>query len=213
MECIRQLWHSGTVGLSVDDQQVYSWAPRIKQVAKTVARDSPDSEQDDLEQSMWVALITQETNGKPLDPDSEYATSALYYVARSQALNDRRDALRLSSQYAYRTKDVRVLLEVYFDRSEWGSAVTPEDAASELGNVGLEMSSDLSRAWDRLTWSHKVLIFSAFALGEKVDSKKLSSAVSRMCDIINEYQPSKRDGLGTREILSNGQARTLLEEQ
>lgn len=196
----------------MERDEVLQWAPKVAQAARSVARDSPDSDYEDLQQAIWVALLTQQQKGKLLDIDAKHATSALYYAARQQAFSDRRVALARSCQYAYRTSDVRKLLKTFFEKDEWENAETPEDAVSELGNAGVEMSSDLSRAWDLMTYPHKVLIFCSFGLNEKVDSKKLSLAISRMCDIINTYKPGRREGLGSRTVMSNVQAGSTIEE-
>lgn len=198
----------------MNDAQYEEWKPLVQRAARNVSRDFPDSETADLEQTIWEGLLLHQAKGKLMDPEAEYAETALIFLAKSQASVERKNHLTVSSQYAYRTADVRKLLETYFDRRDWYHAEIPEDAYSELGSVALEMSTDLSRAWDVLTRPHKTLIFLRFGLRHDVDSKKLSRAISRMADILNTYQPPKRaGGPGARKVLSNAHSNFIIANQ
>ena len=186
---------------------ILDWEPLIWRVAQSTVRDFPDSTPDDIAQEIWVGLLEAQQRGEMLSIDEKHAESGLYYLAKTAGSKERKQHLTMSPQYSYRTKDVRELLHTFFDRRDWESAQVPEDAESELNDVGLEMSSDLSRAWDKLSRPHKVLIYCHFVKNEKQDSKKLSKAISRMADIINTYQPkSQREGTGTRRVWSNARA-------
>lgn len=192
----------------MDEKEVLEWAPLVDKVARTTCRDFPDSDLEDIQQAIWEALLTAQEKGKLMTRDEQYAESALFYAAKTAAWRERKEHLTISPQYGYRTEDVRGLLQTYFSKEDWVNARVPEDAVSELGNVGLEMSTDLSRAWKRLTNPHKVLIFAHFGLRESVDSKKLSRAISRMADILNTYQPQGRhNGPGRRKVINNVSAR------
>lgn len=197
----------------MNENDVLAWDEMVKRVARNVARDFPDTEREDLEQDLWLELILAEQKavdkGIGFTPEGRHSESALYYAAKELAVKTRKQHLTISTQYAYRTSDVRALLKTFFSKEEWLEANTPEDAISELGSVGMEMSSDLSRAWDLLYISHKVVIFRYFGLHEKVDTKKLSSAISRMADILNQYQPARRAGVGTRKIISSATAKYI----
>lgn len=187
-----------------------SWSASVRRIATAVARDYPDTETEDLEQSLWEGILLAQQSGEMTDPTDVKADQNLYYIARLAAWNERKQHLTISSQYGYRTSDVRALLKTFFDRENWYDATTPEDAYSELGSVALEMSADLSRAYDKLETNQKVLIFQSFALNEKVDSKKLSRVISRMADIINTYQPGKRvEHPGGRRLVSSTLAKHI----
>lgn len=193
--------------MSMDEQEALAWSRLIDKVAHGAARDFPDSSIEDITQALWITLLESQSRGKLLDTEEEYAESALWFAAKSAAWKERKEHLTISPQYGYRTSDIRGLLENFFNREEWMNSYTPEDAESELGDVGLEMQSDLSRAWDRLKPQYKVLIFTRFGLKENVDSKKLSRAISRMADILNTYQPPRRhNGPGRRKVISNARA-------
>ena len=199
----------------MDDEQYYQWEEAINRVARNTAKDFPDSNVEDLVQEIWVGLLEEIQKDPSLSIYDKYAESGLYFLAKSAAWRERKEHLTISTQYGYRTKDVRALLETFFDRESWGEAITPDDAASELNDVGLEMSSDLSRAWDILSYPHKVLIFKQFGLKEKQDSKKLSKAISRMADIINTYHYGlrKNPGPGARRVITNSGARATIQNE
>jgi len=198
----------------MDDETYYQWQEAIERVARNTAKDFPDSDVDDLVQEIWVGLLEEIQKDPSLSIYDKYAESGLYFLAKSAAWRERKEHLTISTQYGYRTKDVRALLETFFDRESWGEAITPDDAASELNDVGLEMSSDLSRAWDILSYPHRVLIFKQFGLKEKQDSKKLSKAISRMADIINTYHHGlrKKEGPGARRVITSAHAQAVVQE-
>lgn len=188
----------------MDSEEVKQWGDRIDRIADQVAADFPDALADDLAQSMWEGLLREQAKGKMLDWNALNMVSALRFMARTAAWEERKNHLSLSSQYNYRTTDVRHLLETFFERSEWEGACVAQDAVSELNFDGVEMSADLSRAWDLLTRPQKTHILLYFGFRQKVDSKKLSAAIKRMADILNDYQPIKNHvGVGNRRIVSN----------
>lgn len=195
----------------MEDKEVIAWGKLIDKVAHGTARDFPDSNIEDLQQALWVALLEAQQKGHLITIDEQYAESALWYAAKTSAWSERKQHLTITPQYGYRTSDVRQLLENFFDREEWVGTWSPEDAESELGDVGLEMQTDLSRAWDRLKTPQKVTIYYHFGLKETVDSKKLSRAIARMADILNTYQPQRRpNGPGRRTVISNAHANYLI---
>lgn len=197
--------------MSMNEEEVLGWHRLIDKVAHGTARIFPDSTIEDLTQSLWVALLEAHEKNRWLTPDEKYAESGLWYAAKTAAWRERKQHLTISSQYGYRTEDIRTLLENFFDREEWAGTWTPDDAESELGDVGLEMQADLSRAWDRLKTPQKVIIYYHFGLKESVDSKKLSRAIARMADILNSYQPQRRpNGPGRRTVIGNAHANYLI---
>lgn len=200
------------------EEEYKLWLPLVERASRTIVGDFPDSEYDDLVQATWEGLLEAQSKGKLLDPEHEFALSALRYIAKAAAWGERKEHLTRSAQYSYRTKDVRNLFKTFFgSRADWTHAIVPQDAESEF-NVGMEMSSDLSRAWDKLPHHYKVYIFSEFALGEPQDSKRLSRALARAADILNTYQPKSKIGPTTggrngRRVITNANARYLIGHQ
>lgn len=184
----------------------YEWKEMVEFVARMICRQSPDSEVEDITQTLWEGLIKAQRKGKLMSPEEKYARSSLFFLGRTQAEIDRKNALIISPQYHYRTADVRLLLETFFDRENWYEATYPEDAESELGHPALECSADIARGWKRLRRPDQVVIFKRFALNEPVDSAKLTRACQRLADEINRYERRRFDGPGTRRVLSNAQA-------
>lgn len=195
----------------MDEQEAVAWNRLIDRVAHGICRDFPDSNVEDIQQTLWVEVLKAQAAHKWLSPDTQHVASGLWFAGKKAALLERKEHLTISPQYGYRTRDIRTLLENHFNREEWVDCWTPEDAESELGDVGLEMQSDLARAWRRLSRPHKVLLFVKFALKESVDSRKLSKALERMADILNSYQPQRRpNGPGRRTVISNAHAAYLI---
>jgi hypothetical protein len=196
----------------MNEYQIDEWMPLVKQAAKAVANDFPDSEQADLEQACWEGLLRYQRRGKLLAPDESYSHSTLRFLAKTVASRTRAEHLTISPQYAYRTSDITDLLGYFFEPEYWSHMPVPEDAESELGNVGMEMGADLSRAWDNLTLEDKRTIFSKFALGDRVDPKRLSRVVGRMAKFLNEYQPPQHGHTGSRKVITNATARYIISD-
>lgn len=197
----------------MNDDEVAEWSQLIWPVARITARDFPEAEAEDIFQDVWIILMERQAAGKLLDINGDYVRTALFFAAKEAAWNERKQHLTISSQYGYRTSDIRNLFETFFNREDWYSAKVPEDAESEF-NVGVEMSSDLSRAWDQLSRPYKTLIYQRFGLGLTVDSKKLSKALSRAADILNNYETRHRPpGPGNRRVVTNAHASYLLAVQ
>jgi len=196
------------------DEQEDLWNAMITRISKATCRDFPDSDPEDIAQEMWLKLCKGWNKGVFLDPTTRLAESEMWYAAKAAAWKERTEHLVITTQYSYRTKDVRQLLETFFDKESWMEAQIPEDAESELGNVALEMSADLSRAYDHLNKDYKILILRHFGLKEKFDAatkKKLSKAIARMAEILNTYGGVTHvGGPGARRTLSNNHAQYLI---
>jgi len=190
------------------------WLPLVKQAAKYIASHFPDSEVEDLEMACWDGLLVYQSKGKLMSPDEQYAKSTLYFIAKTIASQARAEHLTISPQYAYRTEDITSLLEYFFEPSLWSTEMPyPEDAESELGNVGMEMGADLSRAWDVLTYDDRLLIFRRYAMQDmQTDRRKVSRAVGRMAQFLNNYQPPKEGRTGNRKVITNSHARAIVND-
>lgn len=200
-------------------EEVDEWTRLIKKAASAVARDFfAHHIIEDIEMAAWEALMLAQSKGKLMTPHDDHASSVLYYAAKSAAWDERKERLMLSPNYAYRTKDVRKILRTFFYKTTWPDAFVPDDARSlRAGNDGLELSSDVACAWDRLDVDYRRLIFRAFACGEDMDlptQKKLSHAVTRMADILNSYVPNaSTHAVGSRRVVTNAHARHLVESE
>lgn len=199
------------------DEEEDLWNEMTTRISKAVCRDFPDSDWEDIYQSMWIRLVKYWNAGKLTSPEDKYSESEMWFAAKAAAHKERTEHLVISPQYGYRTKDVRALLDTLFDHESWMDAQVPEDAVSELGCVALEMSADLSRAYDKLNEDYKQLVFRFFALREEFDAptkKRLSKAIARMAEILNTYDGvTFVGGPGARRTLSNSFAEHIIREQ
>lgn len=198
----------------MNDKEVRDWESLINRVASSAGR-KYDMDQEDLGQDLWVYLLKAQAEGGMEDPQAENAEGNLWWICKTLAEKERSEHLTVSVQYAYRMHNVRMLLETFFDHEDWPRAHTPEDAKSELGAVGVEMSSDLSRAWNKLSTAHKTVIFSWFGLKnyDTVDRKALTRAIRRMTDVLNTYQGKPPGVVGKRTVISNTRAAGIIRRQ
>ena len=182
-------------------------------VARYICRGFPDVEFEDCKQHCWETLLVLQSKGKCEDPDDKFAKSTLRYRATEWAEDQRRQHLTISVQYAYRTKDVAKLFETFFDRGCWENAKTPDDAISELGSTPVEMSSDLSRAFDKLPKKYQGILAREYVFKdlETVEERRLLSRVlGRTADLLNQYHGHQKVG---RKAISNAHAQFIIDTQ
>lgn len=194
----------------MSEDLISQWADSVKKTAVFVCRDFPDVEKEDLSQHLFMKLLENQQYLK--SPDEQGATTLLIKWGRQYAWDQRKEHLMLTSQYSYRTSDVRHILETVFDRRDWNGMKVPEDAKSEFNDVFLEMSTDVKRAWESLGHTQKKIIFKRYALGEVPelggDRTRLSRAVGALTDKLNFYQRQpNRDYEATRKVITNANAR------
>lgn len=206
---------SASQGMTMTSEEYAEWDELIGRAARSMNREYHYIEVDDLKQELWVEVLLAIEKGKPdtlLSPAAKNCQSALRFKAKSLAEKQRKQHLTISSQYAYRTRDVRKLLKTFFDRRQWMNAETPDDAQSEQGgNVKLEMSSDLSRAWDKLHPNYKALIWQEHVGGgvEREMRWKLTRSYQKMADLVNSYVPM--DEKVGRRAISNSAAQAVIQ--
>jgi len=181
------------------------------EVARWITRGFPNVEYEDCKQECWATLLVLHSKGKCEDPTDPFVKSTLRYRATDWADDQRKQHLTISVQYAYRTKDVAKLMETFFDLRCWEDAKTPDDGMSELGSVPVEMSSDLSRAFDKLPKKYQGVLAREYVFHElkTVDERRLLSRVlGRMADLLNEYHGHQKVG---RKAVSNARAKAILD--
>lgn len=192
------------------------WKDSINRTASFVCRDFPDVEKEDVRQELYVFVLKNQAKLK--SPEYQGATTALTKAAKAYAWDQRKQHLQLSSQYSYRTSDIKAILESVFDARDWNSVSVPDDAKSEFNDVFLELNCDIKRAWESLGHSQKKIIFERYALGQSPEdaagAKRLSRAIEKLTDTVNWYQkPPDRDYTGTRKAITNANARYILGNQ
>lgn len=197
-----------------------TWSPIAKRIAKSVAYDYPDVEAEDLEQDLYVKILSLGWQ----NPDDQSVVPILRKTAKDQAAKERAEHLIQSPQYSYRTSDVRRILKRVFD--DWvssssftntddeGAALPNHDHTVDYDDLLVEYS-DVKRAWEMTPLHYRKVIFERYALNWEFDSageRKVQRAVARLTDCLNTYQPrSRHDGPGSRREISNARARFLID--
>lgn len=193
------------------------WEDIVAKTSRFVARDFPDVSSDDLFQDLMMYVLS---NKNLRNPDGEHVASGLYKRCVKFAWEYRKQSLYLTSQYSYRTSDVRKILETLFDYRDWTHSFLPDDARSLSDDDRLVVNSDVKRAYETLSEIYQVSIFKRYALKQiptaTGDKERLRRAVERMADYLNFYKsvtPRSHEGPGSRRVISNATARYIIEGQ
>jgi len=182
----------------MDTKEVNLWDEEIHKIARWLCREHPDVEFEDIKQDLWVVLLFFQEKGKLLELDDKYLRTTLRYRGTAICNKYRQQHLTISSQYGYRTKDVRNLFETFWFYEDWMTAELPDDALNvdaERRHIrqeeGIHLSADLSAAFDKLTDEYKAIIYKEFRQSEDLDKNervKLSKALHRTAEILNTYR-------------------------
>jgi len=201
----------------MSDDFTSEWMELARRVARFTAVDFPDIEADDIEGKLLVFLAEKKLFDR--DPSSDGFAYALNRKAHYFAWQERKEHLQISPQYAYRTRDISMLLENLFDYTRWPDAQVPEDAKSfenSLATDGIEMTSDMSWAYSHLPENYRRAIFCRYALRVipargSSEAKTLNRAKARMAEVLNTHFRPQHAGPGARTVVSNAQARYRLD--
>lgn len=185
----------------------------IDTVSKTVAKDYPDIDWEDLRQEL-VMFVVQHGKSIKLKDEGGNPRWLLERVAQTVAKRERTQHLILTAQYAYRPSDVKTVLETAFFPEQRENVTVPEDAVSLDGIDSLQISSDVLAAYDLLKPELKEVIFRRYALNqipsnETYERKKLNKAVNELTFRLNTYRGHLRD---RRTVFSNARARATLSD-
>lgn len=198
-----------------NEDKALLWKDTAKRAAKFVAKDFPEVDAEDLEQDLLVYILGNERLTDPEDDDYSYYN--LLRVTRSLAWDYRKQHLTLT-QYAYRTTDVKRILETYFDSREWLNPLSMDMQSVSLADK-MVVHSDIGYAYDRLKPNAKREIFKRYALKEfpedNATEKRLAYAIEKLTDILNTYNPrtTAHEGLGDRKVISNRAAQAKIQDQ
>lgn len=192
-------------------EDIYSlWKDLVDRTTSFIVRDFPDVEREDVVQALFLFVF--ENRDKLKSPDQVGATRTLARAAKEFAWDQRKQHLALSTQYSYRTSDVKHILETAFNHDSWENVRVPDDARSEFNDVFLEINSDVLRAYQSLGHSQKKTIFERYALGiypeNQTEVKRLYRAIVALTDNLNWYQrPRDVEYVGTRRVKTNANSR------
>jgi hypothetical protein len=191
------------------------WKDAVSKTAKFVAKDFPAVSEEDLFQDMMMYVLS---NPKLKDPNAPGMSVALYRRTMTYAWEYRKQALHVTSQYAYRTSDVRKIFETLFDKRDWELSYLPDDARSLSGDDRLVVNADVSRAYSLIPQTYQEALFIRYGLKQlpsnEAERKRLYRATEAITDVLNTY-PALTDyeGLGTRKVITNATAQYRIQEQ
>ena len=185
----------------------------IETVAKTVAKDYPDLEWQDVQQELAL-FVVQHGKSIKLREDGGNPRWLLERVAQTYAKKNRTQHLILTSQYAYRPSDVKKILETVFFPEQAENTHVPEDATSLDQIDSLQISSDILAAYELLKIDMKEVLFRRYALNqvpsnETYERKKLNKAINELTYRLNTYRGATKN---RRKVLSNAGARAAISE-
>lgn len=186
------------------------WEGDVAKIAAFVAKDFPDVDAEDISQEMMLWLW-EKGRHKFNTPDSSGAGTALYWLAKKVASDYRRQHLSLSSQYAYKTSDIKQILESIFSVEDWAGAFIPEDCRAEEFDEHMAIYSDVAWAYENLPVQYQNAIYGRYYHGIEYDAdtngrRTLNRAVEKLADILNTYSRGER----RREAISNARARWII---
>lgn len=185
----------------MNDELYEKWKGVVARVAKKVARNFPEVEEEDLYQDLFL-LITESKLEKQSD---DFAFRTLELAANDIAWRYRRKSLAGNGQYLYRPMDVRKIVSEYlFNQEYWKKSIVIDEMVARSGDrvsVTLDFEdrvavfSDMAKAFEQLPDSYQDIIERVFRDGEVLDNnsserKRLDRAIDRMTDYLNY---SRRD--------------------
>jgi hypothetical protein len=172
-----------------------NWKGLVTQVAQLVAREFPEVEPDDLYQDLWVEVVRRN------EPEpNDYSFNALLKVATQAAWGYRKQSLTLTAQYAYRTADVKQLVQKYlFNDDYWRNSVTidaqiiGDGIARDVVPVDerTAVRADIEYAYSRLSESDRRVMEKAYREGLQLSNPermRLWRALAKMTDTLNFYR-------------------------
>jgi DNA-directed RNA polymerase specialized sigma24 family protein len=193
--------------------------PIVEQASRSVARDYPGVDADDIYQELCVFVLENERYLKP--EETAGTRYILYRAAHIYARKERAAGLFASVQYDYRPSDVRAILETAFSEPEmWLDAQVPDDAVSRKtsGVDGLDVTLDVRNALRELSPVDHGAIFGRYADGVvpeagSAERKRLDRAVHRLTEAVNTFTLDRTEAMamrghpGSRRVISNATAR------
>jgi hypothetical protein len=156
-------------------------------------------------------------NDKLVDPGENWVVRGLNQYAKKRCWWYRKRALTISAQYAYRTSDIRRMLESGTLENSLYTEL-PADFETESFEDYVVASADITHAFLRLSTNYQTQIFRRYILGEvpigSTAEKRLSRAIERLTDIVNFYKfGTNHQGPGARKAISNARAAVIIAEQ
>jgi DNA-directed RNA polymerase specialized sigma24 family protein len=203
--------------LGLTHQEALDLDDMIRRTVKRVTWDFASIDPEDLAQSLWEEVLISK-----VAPSQPGLRKHLYRRAKAIAWTIRKEQLRISAQYSYRTEDVKLILETVFDDYDWIAGYVPQDAREgEHDSMAvLEVRMDVLIAFRQLPPQYQKAIEDRYVLGITpepggADHKRLSRAIKRLAEYMNSYYSSSQIAgrPGSRRVITNHEANYILQNQ
>jgi DNA-directed RNA polymerase specialized sigma24 family protein len=182
---------------------------------RQIAREYPGIDAEDVAQAALLGLYED----KPKRKEPAYIYKILLRHARIFAAKERYSYVVGTSNYLYRTKEVRKILEhAYFQSSAHEVPAGADDRLSaEVGGDSIFVSVlDIDEAWKKLSKAQSTALTRKFANGEDVESKSVWRAVEALTRHLNGHVNQgieAHEGPGSRKAISNAEAQFVTRNQ
>lgn len=195
----------------MDLSEYESWDDILLRVSASVSRDFPDVSKDDIYQQLWVVIL-EPSNKITLKMPG--LVNILYKIANRFAWQQRKEHLSVTPQYAYRSSDLKKILEAVAFRNDWYHTFVPDDARSELGCDSLELSAEVAWGLQRLQDRHpeyyeaiyRRYILQIIPHNASAERKRLNRAIDALAEILNWYDRPDGEYVGNRRVITNATA-------
>lgn len=187
--------------------------PYITKLARDLARSfNHVVDEEDILQEIWVFLWQMEEQFITNNCRDVYIRTCIKNVAMNYALKQRNVAVMQTDTFFYAVEEVRELLPVFLNSYEaWTTSPVPAGAETMTKNDNVEIFTDFSRAWDRLSEVQQDILQRRYAdLEEGFDDrerKALSRATNKFLDYLNQHKDIENKGYeGPGAYLTNPEA-------
>lgn len=194
----------------------------VKRIAHRLSEEWKGIDPEDIEQEVneyllknWDSILKQTADGG--DPLG-LARGLAKRVGNAYCVSERYYWQAMTAEWIYTPREVRqVLAEYYFDRAaQLDTPKKPQAGRQSLEADGISIAiMDVRTAFDQISEQQQSIIIRAFQCGESLDAsdrKRLQRAVDRITailnrDVIDTFNHSDHDGPGSRQAITNTQAR------
>lgn len=198
---------------------ITSLLPSLERAAKRLSRAWPGIEADDIQQEMSLKVVENFETIKNHPNLRSIALGLAEKAGVAYCSGERYFYQANSAEWIYTPKEVReVLAEHYFNTLSWHDAPKRRDPDQRLLGDGISIAlMDIDNAVNALSEKDQALIFRVFDAGEVVkDRKAVTRVVDKITTFLNRgisqrFDHSDHDGPGSRESLTNTQARHALD--
>lgn len=198
---------------------ITSLLPSLERAAARLSRAWPGIEADDIQQEMALKIVENFHTIKEHPDLRNIALGLANKAGLSYCSGERYFYQAGTAEWIYTPAEVRKMLaEHYFNSHSWQDAPKKRDLGQRLEGDGISIAlMDMENAINALSEKDQALIVRVFDAHEKVkDTKAITRVVDKITKILNRgiserFDHSDHDGPGSRDVLTNTQARHALD--